>query len=366
MRLLLFSDLHLDAQFAWLGDPGAARRRRQALQDVLRRIAALAREESVDAVLCGGDLYEHERVTPDTVRLLQDVFASLRPVRVFIAPGNHDWCGAAGVYRTAEWSDNVHVFTGGRLEPVPLADGVSLWGAGHQAPAGTGNFLEGFRVDRSGVNLALFHGSERGWLAAQGADKAPHAPFLAEQIEAAGLDHALLGHYHTPRDAERYTYPGNPDPLAFGETGERGAVILTVRGDGSLQRERRSVAVSQVHDIAVYVTGCAHGAAVRDRVLEALRPLRGFVRATLHGDLDPDIDLHPEDLDGAAPWLDGLQVRMGDIRPAYDLESLKEEPTVRGQFVREVLAAGLPWDEERRVLMTGLRALDGREDLDAP
>jgi hypothetical protein len=40
------------------------------------------------------------------------------------------------------------------------------------------------------------------------------------------------------------------------------------------------------------------------------------------------------------------------------------EPTVRGQFVRDVLAAGLPSDEQRRVVITGLRALDGRADLE--
>ena len=32
--------------------------------------------------------------------------------------------------------------------------------------------------------------------------------------------------------------------------------------------------------------------------------------------------------------------------------------------VRDVLAAGLAPDEERRILITGLRALDGRNDLD--
>src|SRR5439155_5603551 len=131
---------------------------------------------------------------------------------------------------------------------VTLADGFTLWGAAHCAPANTGGFLDHFRVDRGGVHCALFHGSEQSWLARQGAGKIPHAPFDAEQIERAGLCHAFLGHYHTPRDAERHTYPGNPDPLTFGEDGARGVVIASVAADGSVARARQTVSTTAVHD----------------------------------------------------------------------------------------------------------------------
>ena len=61
---------------------------------------------------------------------------------------------------------------------------------------------------------------------------------------------------------------------------------------------------------------------------------------------------------------DAAQIRSEGLRPAYNFEAIRAEPTVRGQFVSDVLDAGLPPDEERRVLTTGLRALDGRNDLE--
>ena len=55
----------------------------------------------------------------------------------------------------------------------------------------------------------------------------------------------------------------------------------------------------------------------------------------------------------------------GGSPSAYDIEALRRERTVRGQFVRDVLAAAdLDDEQRRRVLVTGLRALDGRDDLD--
>src|SRR5262249_52197143 len=157
------------------------------------------------AVFCGGDLYEHERFSPGTAAFLRAAFEKLHPLPVFVAPGNHDWDAPESPYRQGHWSPNVHVFSTARPEPVPPADRFTLWGAPHRAPANTDGFLENFTVDRAGVNVALFHASERGGLKHQGAGKVPHAPFDADQIVRAGLDHTFLGHYHVPRDAQRHT-----------------------------------------------------------------------------------------------------------------------------------------------------------------
>ncbi|UER54542.1 metallophosphoesterase [Kineosporiaceae bacterium SCSIO 59966] len=359
MKFLLFSDLHLDTPFSWAG-PDLARRRRHALRDTLCRIVELAEELDADAIACAGDLYEHERFTPDTANFLREQFARTeRPV--YLAPGNHDWYGPASLYRQVEWTPNVHVFTEDRLLPVPLEDGLTLWGAAHRAPANTDGFLTGdWRVDRGGVHVALFHGSEAAALAFQEAGKAPHAPFSAEQIERSGIHHAMLGHFHTPRDAERHTYPGNPDPLSFGETGERAAVLVTVHDDGTVERQRHPVASTAVHDVTVDVTGATSSSEVRERTEAAVRGLTGIVRVTVSGEVAPDVEVHLGDLDGVGAHLDALVPRLGRVTVGYDVQALAAEHTVRGQFVRDVLAAGLDEDEQRRVIVTGLRALDGR------
>jgi DNA repair exonuclease SbcCD nuclease subunit len=239
LKLLLFSDLHLDRTFRWAGER-IARKRRQALRDTLLRIIQLAQDERVDALLCGGDLYEHERFSADTGEFLRSAFERLESIPIYIAPGNHDWYGRESLYQQVRWSSNVHVFSTDNLEPVELDSGITLWGAAHCAPANTEGFLErATRLGDQGVHLGLFHASEVGLLQAQGAEKIPHAPFRAEQITHAGLTHAFLGHFHKPQDAELFTYPGNPDPLEFGEEGDRGAVIVTVGKDGSITRERR-------------------------------------------------------------------------------------------------------------------------------
>lgn len=190
MKLVLFGDMHLDAKFRWLGgDAAAARARRQAIRDAFIRITRLAVDERADALLCSGDLFEQDRVSPDTGEFLRRAFAELSPMRVFIAPGNHDYLAPGSIYRSLIWSDNVHIFQGGFHESaVELEPGLVLWGTAHKVPANTRNFFEGVRVPPSSdVHLALAHASELGWIQQASESQQPHAPFTAEDIEASGL-----------------------------------------------------------------------------------------------------------------------------------------------------------------------------------
>jgi DNA repair protein SbcD/Mre11 len=364
MRILLVSDVHLDSAFAW-AKLEVARRRRQAIRDALARSIQLAIDERVDVICCGGDLFEHERVSPDTSQFLRTEFELAHPIPIFIAPGNHDWFGPESPYGQVRWSPNVHVFDNRRLLPVTIADGLTLWGGAHLAPAGAPDFLEGFSVDRSGVHLALFHGAEVRFAGFEEPGKQPHAPFQAEEIEASGLHFVFLGHYHAPRDEKRFTYPGNPEPLTFGESGKRGALIATISYDGTVTIERHSVAVGVFHDVAINVNGCSSKQEIRERITEALRGRNGYARVTLAGEVAPEVDLCPGDFEDLVHGLDAPPVvRLRSMRVAYDLTRIAQEPTVRGQFVRDVQASGLAPEERQRIIITGLRALDGRDDLE--
>jgi DNA repair exonuclease SbcCD nuclease subunit len=332
VKLLLFADLHLDAPFAWARQE-TARLRRANRRETLSRILALADAERVDAVLCAGDLFEHDRVTPDTVAFLQSSFARTER-RIVLAPGNHDWLSAQSPYATVDWSAN------------------------------TDGFFTGFAPDRGGVHLALAHASERSLLGWQEPGKQPHAPFEAAEIAAAGVSHAFLGHYHLPRDAERHTYPGNPDPLEFGEDGDRGAVLVEVQPDGTVQRDRRAVAVSEVHDVVVGIDGAQHATDVQAAVSAAIAPLRGCVRVTLDGELAPEASLEIAELQRLGEQLDGLIVRAGAVRVGHDVDAIAAESTVRGQFVRDAIEQISDLEERRRIVLTGLRALEGRADLE--
>ena len=360
MKLLAFSDVHLDSKFGW-ATRDVARRQRQRLREGVTWAFEQARSEGAVAVLIGGDLFEHELVSPDTVEFLRRTFER-SDLQVFAAPGNHDYADTESPYRRVDWPDNVHIFSETRFTSKVLADGLTVWGAAHRKPADTpGFFDDGFRVEGSGTHIGVFHGEERS-AAFQGQYR--HAPFESDQIAAAGFDHAVVGHSHKPADRSAWTRLGSLEQLKFNEAYGT-AVILEIAG-GRVTPRRLEPRPPTLHTLSVDLTEVENASQARDRVRDALSSLAGAARIRLTGEPD-DLHLHEDDFTtGSFELPDGVEQVLVDISgltPPYDLEQIEQEPTVRGMFVQRVHEDDLDPETERLVLLAGLRALDGRDDL---
>ncbi len=360
MKLLAFSDVHLDSKFGWASRE-VARRQRQRLREGLSWAFDQARRENAVAALIGGDLFEHELVSPDTVEFLRRTFER-SGLQVFAAPGNHDYADAESPYRRIDWPGNVHIFDETRFTSKLLADGVTIWGAAHRKPVDTpGFFDDGFRVEGDGTHIAVFHGEERN-AGFQGQYR--HAPFASDQIAAAGLAHAVVGHSHKPADRPTWTRLGALERLKFNEA-YGGAAMLEIV-DGRVTRRRLDPRPPALHALSVDLTDVGSAAAARDRVRDALSGLAGAARIRLIGEPDR-LQLHEDDFGTALfdlpEGIEQILVDSSGLAPPYDLEQIERERTVRGMFVQRVRADALDPDTERLVLLAGLRALDGRADL---
>jgi hypothetical protein len=285
-------------------------------------------------------------------------------VPVFVAPGNRDFVGPLGGYSRHEWPENVTVFESDRFAPAELAEGVTLWGAAHTEAHRSRSFLDRFAVDREGVNLALFHGAER-----SGAEREPTsdpcASFDEAAIEAAGFDHALVGHYQQAHFGWMHTYPGALIAHEFGYGPTGGAVVVTLGHDGTIEREHLEIASPGLYDVEVDLTGAKTNRKVMKRVKAALTEASGPIRLHVVGRLSPDVVVRREELIDLASRPDGLRIDWA-VGVDVDLDQLGDEETVRGQFVRDVLAEGLDDDRRNRMLLAGLRALGGSDVLEGP
>jgi DNA repair exonuclease SbcCD nuclease subunit len=355
-RLLHLADLHLDRPFAQMGCHGElARRRRQGLRDALRRAGEAAQEHDCDAVTIAGDLFEHERAGADTAQFLVETFAAWQPMRVLLAPGNHDPLVPGSLYLRARWPANVHLFEGARLEPFELTAGLTVWGLGHQEPAWTGNPLEGGQGgdaggprarSRDGIHLALFHGAETG---SRPAGKGVHGPFAAAEIRERGYHLALCGHYHARRIdlGARLIYPGSPEPLAFDESEPRGPVVVEITDRGDIRCAALETNRWHARIIECPMDGVTSVTATVDRVsAEMLTATAGLplerttLRVDLVGTVPPSLGVDLFDCESAVRDATGVAaVRIRDLTThEIDLEALAQEGTTRGAFVRVALA----------------------------
>jgi DNA repair exonuclease SbcCD nuclease subunit len=345
--ILHFSDLHLDAAFATSRLPAkVARRCREQLRQTLLRIMEIAKYRKADAITIAGDLFEREHLTPDTAAFLAHEFAGLAPTPVFIAPGNHDAAEASSIYQRGHWPENVNIAIKPALTEWRLSKDYSLWMAAHLGPSERQNFLKDFHLPEAASRpfpILLLHASA---VSNHFEDGRSHAPLTLEEIRQAGFALALLGHYHTSRVLRHETtvavYPGSPEPLGFHENAQHGAAWIELHPGQEPKIEMLPLAALHFTTLEIDVTNCEQREQVLDKITSVARAQEmssHFARIKLTGQaastLQLELDLLAERLEKSFGYV-SLE---NHARPGYDLQKLGDEPTVRGEFVRHLLAS---------------------------
>lgn len=246
MKFLATGDLHLGH--------GVERWGPERLDDqaaVWRRILTMARDESVDAVLFAGDLFERRRPTPEEMLAAEWPLVEHREEsgpRVIAIPGNHDLttaeagCGldvlaAAGLielYRTpavplvGDPGSGMAVAT---LPWTPISRLVATRNGGdrdalyQEAAALLHSTARGLREKIDGSAVLLGHWSMSGAVTPTGREAGLDFGVVldATEIESQGWDAVILGHIHKPQLLGSEDSPGpmfyvsSPLCLNFGE-----------------------------------------------------------------------------------------------------------------------------------------------------
>jgi len=239
VRFLHTADWQLGKQFGTLGEAGT-RLCHQRLETV-RKLAELATEQNVDAVLVAGDIFESQLASPATITGAVGAFQRF-PGDWVILPGNHDCAEEGSVWervRALTASPRVRfaltnepiLVAGGRMAvlPAPLTrrheqrDLTASWDQ-CETPAGA------FRV-------GLAHGCFEGEILEEAEATNPIA---AGRVASAHLDYLALGDWHGTRKlSERAYYPGTPEPDRFRSNESGGVLVVEITSHGASPIVRR-------------------------------------------------------------------------------------------------------------------------------
>ena len=351
MKLIHASDFHLDSPFHRL-EPAKAAQRRRELRALPARLAQLARTEGAELLLLPGDLFDGERVYPETIAALKGALGEMG-IPVFIAPGNHDHVHPRSPYIATSWPDNVHIFTAPRWEQVELPGlNCVVHGRAFDGPHLERSPLAGLTIPRDGrIHLLCLHGEV--------GREGRYGPIAPSELAACGAHYAALGHVHAcsglQREGEVYwAYPGCPEGRGFDELGDKGALAVEVEAG---------------HVSARLIPLCQRRH--RIEILTVGQPLPGvespdLIRFLVRGEgaAPPDVAQLAAQL---APLHFHVEVRDETTLP-QDLWARQQEDSLTGLFLRElrsILDNAGPEERDRLILAArfGLAALEGGEDI---
>ncbi len=370
MKILHTGDIHLDSPFAGLS-PGAARQRRSDLRTAFSDMIAFARQQAVDLVLIAGDLFDKIYVTRDTIALLCREFASLH-CPVVIAPGNHDPADDKSIWNKKIFPENVYVFTTSEFSCFSFDTlHCCVYGYAFESASLHTCPLEGQAVkDPTKINILCAHGDATSPISTYG-------PLPSGALEAFGADYCALGHFHNPENATAAltvpgAYCGCLEGRDFGETGVKGAVLVTLEKEGSnavldWKRVRFCRKVYEQRTLQL------DGTAEQDDVESALRALlqeTGFgtdvlLRVILTGSIDPSLSINTAALTAIETNLAALEIRDATM-PTWNAQLLQNDQGIRGEVYRLLLPKLEDADPSvretgRNALRYAMAALSGEE-----
>lgn len=360
------ADWQLGKPFGSIEGDAAALLREERFE-VVKRIASLARERQVDAVLVAGDVFD-SATTPDHV-----IRRTLETMRAYegswvLLPGNHDpalsespWTRIERIGRppnvTLALTPEPILLANGRLAvlPAPLTrknepDDVTQWMDAAETPPGA-------------VRVGLAHGSISNRLPEGDAKN----EIADNRAATANLDYLALGDWHgTMEIASKTWYSGTPEPDRFPRNDPGNILVVTIEQVGAAPNVER-VAIGRFHwrrcQVACGVSGDEDPVSAIEALVDsaAERPDTTLLHLAVSGTVDLAGRRRIESC------LDAWQARLKYLH--RDLERLVDEPSAddfdaidKSGFVRAAVdrlkaKADDPTDTERDVARTALRIL---------
>jgi len=238
MRFLHTSDLHIGKR---LHEQSLINEQKEMLADIIQ----ITQEQSVDAILIAGDVYDRSVPSIEAVDLFDDFITALSNlgISVFIIAGNHDSAERLDFGARIMSKQNVFI-SGGELRRIELSDEygkLSVWLMPYMRSQYASETLLAADTDSDARNVLLAHQF------ALSDGKEPD--FGGSEVKIVGgvdaidaslfdcFDHVALGHIHRPQRIGRDTirYSGSPYRYSFDECSHtKHVVIVDIKAKGDM------------------------------------------------------------------------------------------------------------------------------------
>ena len=354
MKLIHCADIHLDSPMLTHMSAAQASMRNAQIIDSFLRLTDYAAANGVRAVIIAGDLFDGDRVRGRTVDEILAAMERTPGVDYLYLPGNHD--GAARAFSDRSLPENLRQFgpewTTFQYEDTAIS-GVRLCRENGEAIYEAVPHVEGC------VNIAVLHGQ----VGTVSGEDAVNLNLLKNK----GIDYLALGHVHSyalERLDRRgvYCYCGCLEGRGFDECGDKGFVLLDVEG-GRVTPAFVPFASRRLHRIPGDITVPTKSAQIAQAMKQAAREISAgdMVEFLLTGSCEPDTDL-------SLPYLRELMksgfsfVKVKDETTcSLDPDRYKNDVSLKGAFIRLVMAGKEDDADKAAIIRAGLQALAGEE-----
>lgn len=364
VKIFHTADLHIGAEVSYLGEK--AEERRFELAAVFKNIVDYCSENKVEICLIAGDLFDSNSVAGEFAPSIFEYIKSASLVKFFYVAGNHDPLDAASPMNSKMLPDNLYVF-GTDYETVCLEElGIRIVGRSFaHSSMESKELTTAFSDDL--INVMLLHAD------ISSDKKSPYNPIDRDFIENSGVDYLALGHIHKRTAPAKFgkttfAYPGSPEGHGFDEDGVRGGYLINLDKDSCelsfVKLSRRAHRTEKI-DVSDATSSINAAAIITEKLKETYGAnyARDLYKIILTGYISDGVTLKSAEIQSILKDTLYFSKVKDQTKKTYDLESLKNEISLRGIFVKKMLQRIESAEENEKetikeALYIGLTAFD--------
>lgn len=355
MKLIHCADLHLDSRLNTNLSRDLASERRRELTENFKDLVAYGAENSVDGILICGDMFDTARVTAFTRNTVIKSIEDHPGIAFYLLKGNHD--SESFVDGWEDLPDNLFLFD--KEWRAYDLKGVKIYGA----ELNENNSLrlqQDFAPDPSDINIVMLHGQET-----ETGSKDKAETINIRLFKNKGINYLALGHVHeykreTLDGMSVYCYPGCLEGRGFDEAGDHGFVLLDIDTDtGEVRDTFVPFAKRKIFAVPVDITGLDNTYDIFSKVKDTLSGIpatpKDMVKVILTGEVDVECEKDTAYIEKNL-GSDYYFTRVSDETSLkVNLQSFMLDETLKGEFVRSVMAAEeLSEERKARIVRMGL------------
>lgn len=357
LRLIHCADLHLDARMESSLPREKAKERRLEILRTFTRLVDEAEKIEADGILLCGDLFDAKTISARARNCVLDAITQHPRLTFYYLQGNHDQ--NSFLSDMEELPANLKTFGSGWT--TYEQNGVCITGAEISKDTVSG-LMERLILDGDRINIVMLHS-----MVTEYGGKNEKEGFSLRALRNRNIDYLALGHIHSYRrekldDRGVWCYCGCLEGRGFDECGQKGYVLLEVR-DREIKSTFIPFAQRTLHEIPVDISGLQTHEEICRAIEASLTeiPPEDMVKIVLTGETVPEAE---KDARWIQDWLSGsyyfLKVK-DQTRLSIHPEDYQYDISLKGEFVRLVLASRMAKEEKEQVLRLGIRALTGEE-----
>lgn len=355
LRVLQFSDLHLDAPFDGLSEDKSALARdglRAAFDGMMSKI----RECDIRLVLIPGDLFDNRYVTNGTAEMLIREMRSCPETTFVIAPGKADLYAENPIYASGRLPANCHVFSGPMLSSFDLDEfRVTVYGwAYHPDLHGECPLRDRHVENSSRINIVCAYADLDGKV------DGDECLVSSEDLKAFGADFYAFGSRHDANTFNTvgsavYAYSGAPTSTGFDNVGkgDPNYVVMDLE-DGNISINLKPIPFDglRLYNDELDITGVDTKSEIINRMAGLINEkhygAKSAIRLSLVGDVDPHFAV-PQNFESETFGLFYFRVEDKTL-PLYGTDHFLRDMTAAGEIYRKLLPYMKSENEEERLV----------------